>query len=114
NVDMLAHVVYGEARGESYEGQVAVAAVILNRMESSEFPDTLSNVIFQKNAITAVNDGQYWLQPDAAAYQAVRDAFDGWDPTGGAVYYYNPYTATDQWIFTRTVIKQIGSHNFAY
>lgn len=114
NVDMLAHVVYGEARGESYEGQVAVAAVILNRMESNEFPDTLSNVIFQKNAITAVNDGQYWLQPDATAYQAVKDAFDGWDPTNGATYYYNPYTATDQWIFTRPVIKQIGNHKFAY
>nr|WP_026582840.1 cell wall hydrolase [Bacillus sp. J33] len=114
NVDMMAHAVHGEARGESYDGQVAVAAVILNRVHSSEFPNTISNVIFQKNAYTAVSDGQYWLQPNAAAYQAVRDAFDGWDPSGGATYYYNPVTATDQWIFTRTVIKQIGNHHFAY
>ncbi|PWW31243.1 N-acetylmuramoyl-L-alanine amidase [Cytobacillus oceanisediminis] len=114
NVDMMAHVVYGEARGESYEGQVAVAAVILNRVQSDEFPSTISNVIFQKNAYTAVSDGQYWMHPNDIAYRAVKDAYLGWDPSSGATYYYNPITATDQWIFTRTVIKAIGSHSFAY
>lgn len=114
NVNMMAHVVNGEARGESYEGQVAVAAVLLNRVESSEFPETINNVIFQRNAFTAINDGQYQLQPSKTSYRAVKDAFLGWDPSNGAVYYYNPNLVTDQWIFTRTVIKQIGSHRFAY
>lgn len=114
NVDTMAHIVNGEARGESYEGQVAVAAVILNRIESNDFPNAISQVIFQRNAFTAINDGQYRLLPGSSSYQAVKDAFLGWDPTGGAVYYYNPSLATDKWIFTRTVIKQIGSHTFAY
>jgi N-acetylmuramoyl-L-alanine amidase len=113
NVDMMAHIVYGEARGESYEGKVAVAAVILNRVDSSEFPDTIYNVIFQRNAFTAVYDGQYSLKPDHIAYQAVKDAFLGWDPSYGSMYYYNPDLATSQWIFTRTVTKQIGNHLFA-
>ncbi|GLB60237.1 cell wall hydrolase [Cytobacillus sp. NCCP-133] len=114
HVDTMAHIVNGEARGESYEGQVAVAAVILNRMESNEFPDAINQVIYQRNAFTAINDGQYRLLPGNTAYQAVKDAFLGWDPTGGAVYYYNPNLVTDQWIFTRTVIKRIGNHTFAY
>ncbi len=114
HVDTMAHVVNGEARGESYEGQVAVAAVILNRTESNDFPDTIDQVIFQSNAFTAINDGQFRLLPGNSSYQAVKDAFLGWDPTGGAVYYYNPRIAADQWIFTRTVIKNIGSHTFAY
>jgi N-acetylmuramoyl-L-alanine amidase len=114
NVDTMAHIVNGEARGESYEGQVAVAAVILNRIESNEFPDAINQVIYQRNAFTAINDGQYRLLPGSSSYEAVKDAFLGWDPTGGAVYYYNPSLATDNWIFTRTVIKQIGSHTFAY
>ncbi|HAQ07297.1 MAG TPA: cell wall hydrolase [Bacillus bacterium] len=113
-IEMMAHVVYGESRGESYRGQVAVAAVILNRVQSSAFPNTVNNVIFQRNAFTAVNDGQYSLQPDSVAYQAVKDAFHGWDPSNGSVYYYNPELATSKWIFTRTVNSQIGNHLFAY
>ncbi|WP_275670691.1 cell wall hydrolase [Neobacillus notoginsengisoli] len=112
-IEMMAHVVYGEARGESYEGQVAVAAVILNRLQSEEFPDTISGVIFQRNAFTAVQDGQFYLIPDSSAYQAVRDSLLGWDPSQGAVFYYNPRLATDQWIFSRQAIKQIGNHTFA-
>lgn len=114
DIEMMAHVVYGESRGESYHGQVAVAAVILNRVESNDFPDTVYDVIFQRNAFTAVNDGQYNLKPDYNAFHAVKDALLGWDPTNGSVYYYNPKLATDQWIFTRTVTKQIGNHHFAY
>lgn len=113
-IETMAHVVYGESRGESYQGQVAVAAVILNRVESNDFPDSVHEVVFQRNAFTAVNDGQYNLQPNDTAYQAVKDAMLGWDPSYGSVYYYNPKLATDQWIFTRTVTKQIGNHHFAY
>jgi N-acetylmuramoyl-L-alanine amidase len=113
-IEAMAHVVYGEARGESYQGKVAVAAVILNRVDSDDFPDSVHDVIFQRNAFTAVNDGQYNLQPNDAAYHAVKDAMLGWDPSYGSVYYYNPKLATDQWIFTRTVTKQIGNHYFAY
>ncbi|ULT56792.1 cell wall hydrolase [Neobacillus drentensis] len=112
-IDMMAHVVYGEARGESYEGQVAVAAVILNRAQSNMFPNTIPQVIFQRNAFSAVQDGQYFLTPDSSAYQAARDAFLGWDPSRGAVYYYNPRLVSDNWIFSRHVIRQIGSHSFA-
>lgn len=112
-IAIMAHVVYGESRGESYQGQVAVAAVILNRVESVEFPDTVNDVVFQMNAFTAVNDGQYALEPDYIAYHAVKDALLGWDPSSGSVYYYNPALAMDPWIFTRTVTKQIGNHHFA-
>jgi N-acetylmuramoyl-L-alanine amidase len=114
NVEKMAHVVYGEARGELYIGQVAVAAVILNRAKSPEFPQGISNIITQSNAFTAVEDGQYFLTPNQTAYRAVIDAFKGWDPTDGAVYYYNPTTATNKWIFTRKVYKKIGNHMFAY
>lgn len=112
-VDMMARTVHGEARGEMFEGQVAVAAVIMNRVQSREFPNSTYGVIFQRNAFTAVNDGQYWLTPNASAYRAVREAARGWDPSLGATYYYNPVTATNQWIFTRTTIKNIGKHVFA-
>ncbi|MGM9525664.1 MAG: cell wall hydrolase [Peptococcaceae bacterium] len=110
--DMLAQVVYGEARGEVYEGQVAVAAVVLNRLESTEFPNTLYGVIFQKNAFTCVNDGQYYLRPNRTAYEAALDAMQGSDPTGGCLYYWNPVTATSQWIWTRRIETRIGNHVF--
>ncbi|WP_231710844.1 cell wall hydrolase [Gracilibacillus suaedae] len=113
NVEMMAKVVNGEARGESYQGKVAVAAVILNRRNSTEFPNTIQRVIFQENAFTAVLDGQYYLQPDMDAYQAVIEALNGYDPTEGTTYYYNPEKATDEWIFTRQTITQIGNHVFA-
>jgi N-acetylmuramoyl-L-alanine amidase len=110
----MAHVVYGESRGESYEGQVAVAAVILNRVHSIDFPDTIQEVIFQRNAFTAIRDGQFYLPANKTAYKAVKDAYLGWDPSFGAVYYFNPKLATDEWIFTRTVNTKIDNHLFAY
>ncbi len=110
--DMLAQVVYGEARGEIYDGQVAVAAVVLNRLEDDGFPDTLHGVVFQKNAFTCVNDGQYYLTPNRTAYQAALEAMQGEDPTGGCLYYWNPVTATSRWIWTRTIETQIGNHVF--
>lgn len=110
--DMLAQVVYGEARGESYNGQVAVAAVVLNRLESNEFPDTMYGVVFQKNAFTCVNDGQYYLRPNQTAYKAALEAMQGNDPTNGCLYYWNPATATSKWIWTREVETQIGNHVF--
>ena len=112
-VEMMARVVHGEARGESFEGQVAVAAVILNRVQSSAYPNSTRHVIFQRNAYTAVNDGQYGLTPNTSAYRAVKEAIRGWDPSSGATYYYNPAGVTDTWIYTRSVIKQIGKHHFA-
>jgi N-acetylmuramoyl-L-alanine amidase len=112
DVTLLARAVHGEARGEPYTGQVAVAAVILNRVNSSLFPNTVSGVIFQPGAFTAVDDGQIWLEPNTTSYQAVRDAIDGWDPSGGAIYYFNPVTATSKWIWSRPQIKQIGKHIF--
>lgn len=113
DVHIIAKVVYGEARGESFEGQVAVAAVVLNRVESPDFPFTVSEVVFQRNAFTAVHDGQYDLEPNANAYQAVKEAWTGTDPTEGAHYYFNPDIATSAWIQTRTVERQIGNHVFA-
>lgn len=109
---MLAQVVYGEARGEIYDGQVAVAAVVLNRLEDDGFPDTLHGVVFQKNAFTCVNDGQYYLTPNRTAYQAALEAMQGEDPTGGCLYYWNPVTATSRWIWTRTIETRIGNHVF--
>ncbi|GFR37665.1 spore cortex-lytic enzyme [Insulibacter thermoxylanivorax] len=108
----MANAVYGEARGEPYEGQVAVAAVILNRLKSSNFPNTIYGVIFEPRAFTAVADGQIWLTPDEKAMKAVRDALNGWDPTGGCVYYFNPDTATSAWIWSRPQVKRIGKHIF--
>ncbi|WP_411829802.1 spore cortex-lytic enzyme [Paenibacillus ehimensis] len=112
DITLMARTVYGEARGEPYTGQVAVAAVILNRLYSPQFPNTVSGVIFQPGAFTAVNDGQIWLTPDSTAYKAVHDAVNGWDPSGEALYYFNPATATSKWIWSRPQIKQIGRHIF--
>ena len=110
---LLAKVIYAEARGESYTGQVAIGAVVLNRVEDSRFPNTIAGVIYQPWAFTAVNDGQINLEPNATAYQAADDALNGWDPTYGSVYYYNPQTATSSWIWTTTYVTQIGNHIFA-
>lgn len=112
DIKLMANAVYGEARGEPYEGQVAVAAVILNRVRSSTFPNTVSGVIFEPRAFTAVADGQIWLTPNDQAEKAVLDAINGWDPTGHALYYFNPETATSAWIWTREQIKTIGKHIF--
>lgn len=112
DINLMANAVYGEARGEPYIGQVAVAAVILNRVKSSSFPNTPSGVIFEPGAFTAVADGQIWLTPNNTAKKAVQDAIAGWDPSGGAIYYFNPNTATSKWIWSRPQIKRIGSHIF--
>lgn len=114
DLQLMANAVYGESRGEPYEGQVAVAAVILNRLESPEFPNSISEIIFQPGAFTAVADGQIWLTPNERAKQAVLDAMNGWDPTENALYYFNPNTATSDWIWSRPQIKQIGEHIFCY
>lgn len=110
---LLAKCIYAEARGESYTGQVAVGAVILNRVASSQFPNTISGVIYQKNAFTAVSDGQINLSPDKTAMNAAQDAMNGWDPTYGCIYYYNPAVATSSWIFSRKTVTTIGKHVFA-
>ena len=111
--DLLARIISAEARGESYLGQVAVGAVILNRIEHPSFPDTLSGVIYQKGAFSCLNDGQFYQSVADSAYSAARDAINGLDPSGGAIYYYNPSTATSKWIFSRPVITTIGNHRFA-
>lgn len=110
---LLAKCIYAEARGESYTGQVAVGAVILNRVRSSKFPNSISGVIYQKNAFTAVTDGQINLEPDKTAMNAASDAMNGWDPTYGCLYYYNPAVATSSWIFGRKTVTTIGKHVFA-
>lgn len=110
---LLAKCIYAEARGESYTGQVAVGAVILNRVRSSSFPNTISGVIYQKGAFTAVSDGQINLEPDQTAMNAAADALNGWDPTYGCLYYYNPAVATSSWIFGRQTVTTIGKHVFA-
>ena len=110
---LLAKVIYAEARGESYTGQVAIGAVVLNRVDDSRFPNTIAGVIYQPWAFTAVNDGQINLEPNQKAYQAADDALNGWDPTYGCVYYYNPQTATSKWIWTTKKVTQIGKHVFA-
>lgn len=112
DVYLLARCVYAEARGEPYVGQVAIAAVVLNRVKSSEFPNTIAGVIYQPWAFTAVNDGQINLTPDETAQRAARDAMNGWDPTYGCLFYYNPKTATNQWIRSREVHLTIGRHVF--
>ncbi len=109
---LLARCVHAEARGEPYTGQVAVAAVILNRVKSSSFPNTISGVIYQPYAFTAVNDGQINLSPNETAYKAAQDALNGWDPTYGCLYYYNPKTATSSWIWSRQTVLTIGNHSF--
>lgn len=114
DIQLLARAINGEARGESYEGQVAVGAVILNRIKDSRFPNTLSGVIYQPGAFTAVSDGQInvGISETSTVYKAARDAMNGWDPTNGAVYYFNPNTATNSWIWSKEIIKKIGKHNF--
>ena len=109
----LARLVHAEARGEPYVGKVAVAAVVLNRVKSAAFPNTISGVIYQAGAFDCVADGQINLTPDSDSLRAARDAMNGWDPTGGCVYYYNPATATSAWIWSREVRLQIGAHTFA-
>jgi N-acetylmuramoyl-L-alanine amidase len=112
DIQIMANAVYGEARGEPYEGQVAVAAVILNRIDSPSFPNTAAGVIFEPGAFTAVADGQIYLTPNEKAREAVLDAINGWDPSSNALYYFNPVTATSDWIWSRPQIKQIGKHIF--
>lgn len=113
DVNLLARLIYGEARGESFTGQVAVGAVVMNRVKSSSFPNTISGVIYQPYAFTAVIDGQINLSPDATAIKAAKQALNGYDPSYGALYYYNPSTATSSWIFSRKTIVTIGNHVFA-
>ena len=114
DIQLIARAINGEARGEPYEGQVAIGAVILNRVKDSRFPNTVAGVIYQKGAFTAVSDGQI-NQPIAqgsTVYKAAQDAKNGWDPTNGSVYYFNPQTATNKWIWSRPLVKTIGKHRF--
>lgn len=113
DVYLLAKTIYAEGRGEPYTGQVAIGAVIMNRIRSSSFPNTVSGVVYQKGAFTAVSDGQINLTPNQTAMNAAKDAINGWDPSGGALYYYNPAIATSAWIFDRQTITVIGKHVFA-
>ncbi len=112
NINLLAKIISAEARGEPYVGQVAVGAVILNRIEHPSFPDTLSGVIYQPGAFTAITDGQFEQPVSESAYKAAKDALNGWDPSGGAIYYYNPDRAISSWIFSRPTITVIGKHRF--
>ena len=113
-IQLLARAINGEARGESYEGQVAVGAVILNRVRNADFPNTIAGVIYQPGAFTAVDDGQINvpIDPNSSVVKAAQDAMDGWDPTNGAIYYWNPATATSSWIWSRKIVTKIGKHNF--
>lgn len=114
DVQLLARAINGEARGESYEGQVAVGAVILNRVKHSDFPNTIAGVIYEPGAFTAVSDGQinHPIAENSTVYKAAQDAINGWDPTNGCVYYFNPNTATNKWIWSKTIVKTIGKHHF--
>lgn len=112
DLNLLARVVYGEARGEPYTGQVAVAAVVLNRVKSSSFPNSIAGVIYQSGAFDCVADGQINMTPNDSAYKAARDALNGWDPTYGCLFYYNPRTATSKWMLSRTIKLNIGNHAF--
>lgn len=112
NINLLSHIIYGEARGEPYAGQVAVGAVIMNRVKSSSFPNSIAGVIYQKGAFDAVSDGQINLNPDSTAKKAAQDAYNGWDPSYGAIYYFNPATATNKWIWSRPLTVTIGKHRF--
>lgn len=109
---LLAKLIAAEARGENYRGQVAVGAVVLNRVAHSSFPDSISGVIYQKGAFDCVRDSNWNVSPTETAQKAAKEALNGWDPTGGAIYYYNPKTATNGWIRTRPVLTQIGNHVF--
>lgn len=112
NVELLAKLINGEARGEPYKGMVAVGAVVLNRVNDSKFPSTIAGVIYQAGAFDAVADGQINMTPSTSAYNAARDALNGWDPSGGAIYYFNPATATNKWIWSRPLTVVIGNHRF--
>lgn len=112
DVALLARLISAEARGEPYSGQVAVGAVVLNRIKHPSFPSTVSGVIFQKGAFSCLEDGQFYKPVADSAYRAARDAMNGWDPSGGAIYYFNPSTATSRWIWSRPVIVIIGKHRF--
>ena len=112
NLNLLARVIYGESRGEPYTGQVAVGAVVMNRVTSSSFPNTISGVVYQSGAFDAVKDGQINLTPDSTAKKAAQDALNGWDPSYGAIYYFNPSTATNKWIWSRPMTITIGKHRF--
>ena len=112
NVNLLSKLIYGEARGEPYTGQVAVGAVVLNRVKSSSFPNTIAGVIYQKGAFNVVDDGQINLSPNSTAKKAAQDALNGWDPSYGAIYYFNPNTATNKWIWSRPMTVTIGKHRF--
>lgn len=112
DLNLLSRIIYGEARGEPYTGQVAVGAVVLNRVKSSSFPNTIAGVIYQSGAFDAVSDGQINLEPDATAKKAAQDALNGWDPSYGAIYYFNPKTATNKWIWSRPMTVTIGNHRF--
>ncbi len=112
NVNLLAKLIYGEARGEPYTGQVAVGAVVMNRVKSSSFPNSISGVIYQSGAFDAVRDGQINLAADTTAKKAAQDAINGWDPSYGAIYYFNPSTATNKWIWSRPMTVTIGRHRF--
>lgn len=112
DVWLLAKLIAAEARGESYTGQVAVGAVVLNRVDHPSFPDSIAGVIYQSGAFSCVNDSNWSVAPNATSQKAARDAINGWDPSGGAIYYYNPRTATNQWIRSRPVITTIGNHVF--
>lgn len=112
NVNLLARLIYGEARGEPYTGQVAVGAVVMNRVKSSSFPNSISGVIYQSGAFDAVSDGQINMSPDSTAKKAAQDAINGWDPSYGAIYYFNPSTATNKWIWSRPMTITIGRHRF--
>ena len=113
NVNLLARAISGEARGEPYEGQVAVGAVILNRVDSSDFPNTIAGVVYQSGAFDSVDDGQINMEPTTTALKAAQDALSGWDPTGGCIYFFNPATSTSKWIWSRPVVRVIGKHYFA-
>ncbi|MHB9093359.1 MAG: spore cortex-lytic enzyme [Eubacteriales bacterium] len=113
DVVTLARVVHGEARGEPFEGQVAVAAVVLNRTRSDQFPKSIKGVVFESGAFDAVSDGQIWLDPDEQSVKAAELALSGYDPTGHAIYYWNPAKTTNRWIWSRPIMKQIGQHVFA-
>ncbi len=110
--NLLARLISAEARGEPYTGQVAVGAVVLNRVGHTSFPNSISGVIYQSGAFSCLNDGQFWKTVTDSAYKAARDALNGWDPSGGAIYYYNPSTAPSKWITTRPVVCRIGRHVF--
>ncbi len=112
DLNLLTRLVYGEARGEPYSGQVAVAAVVLNRVKSSSFPNSVAGVIYQSGAFTAVSDGQINMTPNSTAKKAAQDALNGWDPSYGAIYYFNPNTATNKWIWSRPLTVTIGKHRF--